>query len=267
MLLLLNKYFATCGACLAVVGAVVLIQGGQQKNASHESLVVGLQSGYPPFEYNDVEGNIVGFDVDLAKCIASKLGKDLVLKDMEFEGEILSLKQGKIDLIISGMNITPSRLKEISMVPYHGEEATQLSLIFWDKIPEGVQSLEDLAQKTGAVISVESGSISEDFMSSYPNIPIRSFEGSLAPLMDVKYGKSIANIVEQDTAEYLTKQHSQVRIVQIPIPKEVAISGFGIGVKKENLELYKRVNEIVVQLKETGEMKNLEDRWFGGANE
>ena len=88
---------------------------------------------------------LVGFDVDVAELIAEKLGKTLVIKDMEFEGEILSLKQGKIDLILSGMDITPSRLKEILMVPYHGEATISLSLIFWNEIPEGVNSLEDIA--------------------------------------------------------------------------------------------------------------------------
>ena len=101
--------------------------------------MIGLQSGYPPFEFMDTTGKLVGFDVEMAEIIAKKLQKTLVIKDMEFEGVILSLKQGKIDLIMSGMNITPSRLKEISMVPYHGEDATSLSLIFWNEIPPGIQ--------------------------------------------------------------------------------------------------------------------------------
>lgn len=236
------------------------------QKAIDETLVIGLQSGYPPFEFMDTEGKIVGFDVDVAGCIAEKLKKTLVIKDMEFEGEILSLKQGKIDLIMSGMNITPSRLKEISMIPYHGEAATSLSLIFWKEIPEGVHSIEDMAKLPNPTISVESGALPELYLSRYQNIQAKSFQGALGPLMDVKYGKSVANLVESDVAEYLKQQHAEIKILSVPLSKEESILGFGIGVKKENQELFKQVQEIIQELKASGELKHLEDKWFKGVN-
>lgn len=234
------------------------------EKSADEALVVGLQSGYPPFEFMDAEGKIVGFDIDLAGCIAEKLGKTLVIKDMEFEGEILSLKQGKIDLIISGMNITPGRLKEILMVPYHGEAATALSLIFWNEIPEGVHSLEDIATLPNPTVSVESGTIPEIFMDRYKEITSKSFQGALGPLVDVKYGKSVANLVEPDVAEYLKQQHPEIKILSVPLPKDEKILGFGIGVNKENQELYQQIQRVIGELKASGELKNLEDQWFKG---
>jgi arginine transport system substrate-binding protein len=183
---------------------------------------------------------------------------------MEFDGEILSLQQGKIDLIISGMNITPSRVKEIQMVPYHGEAANSLSLIFWNEIPEGVQSIEDLAKLPSPTISVETGTIPEAYMSHYPKIQAKSFHGALAPLMDVKYGKSMADLVETDVAEYLKKQHPEIKIVNVPLLKSEVISGFGIGVKKENQTLKNQVEQTIQELKDSGELKQLEDKWFTG---
>ena len=116
-----KKYIIAIFA-VAILGTIFVKHFQATEKPSQETLIIGLQSGYPPFEFMDTTGKIVGFDVEIAEIIAEKLQKTLVIKDMEFEGEILSLKQGKIDLIISGMNITPSRLKEILMVPYHGEE-------------------------------------------------------------------------------------------------------------------------------------------------
>lgn len=231
---------------------------------SKETLVIGLQSGYPPFEFMDTTGKIVGFDVEIAEIIAKKLHKKLVIKDMEFEGEILSLKQGKIDLIISGMNITPSRIKEMMMVPYHGEEATSLSLIFWNEIPVGVNTIEDIALLPNPSVSVESGAIPETYMNRYANIEVKSFQGALGPLMDVKYGKSAANLVEPDVAEYLKRQHPQIKILSIPLPKEETIMGFGIGIKKENDKLFQQIQTIIQDLKASGELKQVEDKWFKG---
>lgn len=247
-----------------VLGSIVINPFQITEKPVLETLVVGLQSGYPPFEFMDTQGKIVGFDIDLAGRIAEKLKKTLVLKDMEFEGEILSLKQGKIDLIMSGMNMTPSRLKEILMVPYHGEAATTLSLIFWNKIPEGVHSLEDIAHLPDPTVSVESGAIPETYMSRYQGIHTKSFQGALGPLMDVKYGKSVANLVEPDVAEYLKQQHPEIKILSVPLPKEETILGFGIGIKKENQELFQQIKHIIQELKASGELKQLEDKWFKG---
>lgn len=221
-------------------------------------LTIGLESSYPPFDFVDEQGNIIGFDVDVAQLIADKLNMKLAVKDMEFEGMILSLKQGKVDLIMSGMNITPSRLKEILMVPYHGETTTHLSLMFWGEIPNGIHKLEDIK----GCVSVQSGSVSEAYLSRLPALKVKSFQGALAPLMDVKYGKSTANLVESDVAEYLKGEHPEIIIMNVPLPPEEHIFGFGIGIKKENQALFIQVSKIIQELKESGELKKLEDKWF-----
>ncbi len=260
----LKKYFLSILAMALVLGLVAAKPFSSGEPSEQDVLVVGLQSGYPPFEYMDTQGKIVGFDVDVAGLIAEKLEKVLVIKDMDFEGEILSLKQGKIDLIVSGMNITPSRLKEILMVPYHGEAATSLTLMFWNDIPAGVHSLEDIAGLSNPTVSVESGAIPEAYMTRHKNIEAKSFQGALAPLMDVKYGKSIANLVEPDVAEYLKTQHSEIKLLSVPLPKDEAVLGFGIGVKKESQELFNQVQQVIHELRASGELKLLEDRWFKG---
>lgn len=248
---------------LALVGALFaprfLTHG---ETTPENAFIVGLQSGYPPFESVDANGHIVGFDVDLARLIAEKLGKPLVIKDMEFEAEILSLKQGQIDAIISGMNITPQRLKEIEMIPYHGDQEKTLSLLFWNKIPEGVHSLEDLQKLPNHTVSVAIGTVAENYMAHYPNIPIRSFQGSLASLLDIKYGKSAANLAETDVAEYLQKRHPEIKAVTIPVPDEFAILGFGIGIKKGNTALFESVDNAVKELRASGQLKALENKWF-----
>lgn len=252
---------------MAIILAVIFMQPVQlwEHPSPTTALTVGLQSGYPPFEFMNDSGNIVGFDVDVAELIAKKLGKTLIIKDMEFEAEILSLKQGKIDLIVSGMNITPSRLNEISMLPYHGQAASALSLIFWGEIPAGVHSLPDIAKLPNPSVSVQVGAVSEIYLSHHPEIPSKSFEGALAPLIDVKYGKSAASLVEQDVAEYLQKKHPEIKILNVPLPEDEIILGFGIGIKKDNQELFQQVQQSIYELQTSGELKLLEDKWFKGA--
>jgi arginine transport system substrate-binding protein len=263
----LKKYQIVFTIVLMAISLIFMNFFQTTDKSDEERLTIGLQAGYPPFEYRDEGGEIVGFDIDVAERIAAKLGKKLVIKDMEFDGEILSLKQGKIDLILSGMNITPSREKEIFMVPYHGNTAASWSLIFWEKIPEGIKSIEDLNKLPNPTVSVGSGTIAETYLSRYPAIQSKSFEGALSCLMDVKYGKSAANLVETDVAEYLQKQHPEIKILQVPLSKNESIAGFGIGINKNNPILFQKINETIQELKATGELKQLEDKWFKEASQ
>lgn len=258
-----KKYFITFFIGGALLGLFFINHSDDQKSSS-DKLIVGIQSGYPPFEYLNEEGKITGFDIELGGVIAKQLGKQLVIKDMDFDGLILSLKQGKIDLIMSGMDITPSRLKKIAMIPYHGQEAKSLSLIFWNKIPDGIHSIEDVALLPNAAISVESGTTAEAVMKHFSNIATKSFQGALNPLMDVKFGKSTANLVEDDVAHYLKTKHPQVNILSVPLPQETEVLGFGIGVNKDNQVLIHEVEEVIQEFKASGKLKQLENKWFKG---
>lgn len=259
-----KKFIVVIVVGAAIVGVIIRNSFQTSEKNSTNTLVVGLQSGYPPFEFMDTNGKIVGFDLDLAARIAEKLGKKLVIQEMSFEGTILSLKQGKMDLIMSGMSITPSRLKQINMVPYHGETATILTLIFWKEIPEGVHSLQDVALLPNHTVSVQSGTVSEMYISRYKGIDVKSFQEELSALIDVKYGKSIANLVEPDVASYLKKEHPEIQTIRVPVTNEDTITGFGIGVKKENQELFQQVQEVIQELRVSGELKQLADKWFKG---
>ncbi len=80
-------------------------------------ITVGLSADYPPFEFHKTingEDKIVGFDVSLAKKVAKQLGVKLRINEMQFSSLLGALKTGKIDMIISGMNSTPARAKEVS---------------------------------------------------------------------------------------------------------------------------------------------------------
>lgn len=227
-----------------------------------KQLIIGLQSGYPPFEFFDFNGKIVGFDVDVAHAIAKEMGRELVIKDINFEDEIFNLQKGEIDLIVSGMNIIPSRIADITMIPYYGETTSSLSLIFWDSVPEGIQSFEDIGKYPNAVVSVESGSIAENYIKKFPELHAKPFSGALAPFMDVKLKKSLANLVQNEVAMFHKEHETGVLILDVPLKPEDHIQSFGIGIKKENNSLAQQVEKIIQNLKASGEMKRLENKWF-----
>src|SRR5688572_6002780 len=96
---------------LTVIGACKKSKQGLQNEKSSE-LVLGTNAGYPPYESVNANGDVEGFDIDVANAIAKKLNRKLVVKDMSFDALILALKQDKFDIIMSGISITAAREKE-----------------------------------------------------------------------------------------------------------------------------------------------------------
>ena len=76
------------------------------------TLIVATSATFPPYEYYK-EAQIIGIDMDLAKTIAHRLGKKLIVEDMEFDAIINAVQSGKADLGIAGMSVTPDRLKNV----------------------------------------------------------------------------------------------------------------------------------------------------------
>ncbi|MDR2635414.1 MAG: transporter substrate-binding domain-containing protein, partial [Campylobacteraceae bacterium] len=83
------------------------------------SLIVGLEPGYIPFEMKSKKGEVIGFDVDMAKAMADAMGVKLTLIPTEWDGLIPSLLTGKIDIIISGMTMFQERNLKVNFIePY-----------------------------------------------------------------------------------------------------------------------------------------------------
>lgn len=77
------------------------------------TLVVGLDDNFPPMGFRDESGEIVGFDIDMAKEVAKRMGINIVFKPVEWDGVILSLKNKDIDVIWNGLTVTDERKKQI----------------------------------------------------------------------------------------------------------------------------------------------------------
>ncbi len=107
------------------------------------SLSVGTNLGYVPFEMMDKQGNPIGFDVDLARLVAEKLGVKLDLKVVDWQGLLPGLQMGKYDLVICGLGRTLERAKKIAFThpPYYA--IGQSALISKERLP-GIKDINEL---------------------------------------------------------------------------------------------------------------------------
>jgi arginine transport system substrate-binding protein len=242
--------------------SLLLLSGCSTQHKADDELVLGTCAGFPPYEVLNDHGEIVGFDIDVAKKIAAKLGKKLVIKDMSLDALMVALKQGKIDIIIAGLSITKARLAEIAMVHHHGKPITHLPILFWQKIPTGVKSIADMKSLPNKTVCVQVGTIQEEIASTYSYLTIKHLENIPDLIMDIKYGKSIAAILEPMVVTELQKQMPQIKTLDLPLKEDEQTMGHGIGINKENTALITTIEQVVAQLKADGSLNALEAQWF-----
>lgn len=240
------------------------------KTAPHNTLRVGMMSGWAPFMNLGTNGTYEGFDVNIAQAIAQQLNKELELIDLgSLPALLLALAQGRIDCAMSGLDITTERLQRWDMIPYYGTGFDSFYMLFWQTIPAHVISISDLAQKLpDAIIAVEPGSASEKFLDSMPKITQKKLASVADMITDVRYGRSTAAIVEPLIAKRLLKQLPELKALIIPLPKAFQVYGMGIAVRKNN-QLKQHLSNAIESLKTTGTITQYAQRWglTGGEND
>ncbi|MBA3751527.1 transporter substrate-binding domain-containing protein [Candidatus Dependentiae bacterium] len=239
----------------------IFFSENEQREDNEHTLKVGLNSGYPPYEMLNQKGELEGFDIDIANALGKKLGKKVFIKDMAFDALIMELQQGKLDLIISGMSITPQRLEKISMIHYQGQPLTELSLIFWKTIPQGISSLSDIKNYPNAFICVQAGSLQEAAMLFYPTIQLRYLDVPQMPI-DLMYGKSFAALLENPAADDIALKQPDIKVVRVKLPPEMQAQGNGIAIHKKQTALTQQVTQAIEELKQDGTITTLEKKWF-----
>ncbi|MEH7178653.1 transporter substrate-binding domain-containing protein [Neobacillus vireti] len=226
-----------------------------------KTLVMATSADYAPFEYieSDKSDEIIGFDVDLAKALAGKLGYEIEIKDMDFGGLIQSLKSGQADFVLAGMTPTEKRKKNVDFSDiYYTAQHMIIS-----KKDSNIATIEDLEGKT---VGVQLGSIQEGKAEEInKTVAIKVENRNRIPelIQELKAGRFDAIIIEDTVAKgYLEKEADLTNFTMSDDPEE---AGSAIAFPKDS-ELTEKFNTELQKMKENGELQELIVKWFGGEN-
>jgi polar amino acid transport system substrate-binding protein len=171
--------------------------------AQKGKLLVCSDLPYPPLEFFDENGNPTGSDIDISNELASRLGLQVQVVNSVFDTIIAAVTSGKCDLIVSDMNITPERNKQISFIPYF--QAGQ-SMLAAKGNPMNINSPVDLCGKSAAA---ESGTTEVDYLQG-----TGSYKGQGLPADCSKAGKPpvTAVVTQKDTDALQQLQAGKVAV-------------------------------------------------------
>ena len=224
-------------------------------------VVVGMSADYAPYEFHYINENgedvIGGYDVDIANEIASALGVELVIQEMDFDALVAALPAGKIDLVVSGMNPTEERAKvvDFSEIYYNSQHGILVRA-------EDVDKYKTFADLEGVKVGAQLGSTQEQIArNEIPNADLQLLNNVNNLILELKAGKVDAVIMEKPVAEMAVKSNPELA-VGTPIYEDKT-GGNAVGMAKNNPELLAKINEVIKELNETGKM----DEYIVKANE
>lgn len=157
---LLSVVFVICLSFSAIQAQKTL-----KKIVNNGELRVGLTADQPPFSMKNKAGKIIGYEVDMAELLAQSMGVKLKLVELPFNGLIEALDAGKVDMVMSGMTITPERNLKVAFVgPYM---VSGKSILTKSSLLARTQTTQELNEGSRISIAVLEGSTSQTFVENY----------------------------------------------------------------------------------------------------
>ena len=220
------------------------------------TLRIGCEGTFPPFDSKDTKtGELVGYDVDIAKAIAAKLGVKPEFVTTEWSGIIAGLQAGKFDVIVNQVGATDARKQVLDFSPaytYSGAELIQRK-----NDDRQFKSLEDLK---GHKLGVGLGTNYMDMAKAVGGIDIKTYPGAPEYLRDLAASRLDAALNDRLMVAYLLKN------AQLPLRPGAMVGSAppsAIPFKKGNPKFAKAIDDAMTQLEADGTFAKISDKWFG----
>ncbi|MEI0448105.1 amino acid ABC transporter substrate-binding protein [Brachyspira intermedia] len=228
-----------------------------QKVKDAGKLVLGLDDTFAPMGFRDENGEVVGFDIDLAREVANRLGVALEIKPIEWSSSILSLNKGDVDVLWNGVTINEARKQQINFSkPYLNNKLVIVKAVDDNTI----NSKDDLS---GKVLGVQVGSNDEALTadpSSKNAKEIRRYDVNVNAFLDLQAKRIDAVVIDEVAAQYYIaeKKAPFVVVENSPLTEEL----YGIGFRKSDAKLLAEVDKILDEMRADGTAAKISEKWF-----
>ncbi|HVL87464.1 MAG TPA: transporter substrate-binding domain-containing protein [Candidatus Thermoplasmatota archaeon] len=223
-------------------------------------LLIGTEAAYPPFEDQDEQGNIFGFDPDVIREIANRTRYTVRLQHMEFTAIIPSIQNGQLHGGISAFTITAERRQQVDFtVPYYENELLVATLSENDDVAEE----DDLARvmQDGERICTQTGTTSEQWLRDNAGATDATLLllPTFPPCADaLQRGDAVAMMIDRAAVRFLIEQSGGRLKQAFTISVD---ESFGIAVSKNLPAVLQAFNQALTDMRNDGTLTRLSDRW------
>ena len=220
------------------------------------TLRIAMEGTYPPFNFKDPKtGQLAGYDVDVARLVAAKMGLKPEFVTTEWSAILAGLAAGKYDAIVSQVGITAKRQQAFDFSEPYTYSAPQLIVRKNEKA-----TYASLADVKGKKLGVGQGSVFEQQAKAVPGIEVKSYPAAPENLQDLAVGRIDAALNDSLMVAYLLSNS------KLPIKAGARVGQperMGIPFKKGNPQFKAAVNQALADASADGSLKKISLKWFG----
>ena len=221
-------------------------------------LVIGLDDKFAPMGFRDEQGNIVGFDVDLAKETARRMGVTFRFKAIDWNNKEQELNSGNIDLIWNALDITPERKEKfLFSKPYM--ETRQIILVK----KGNTQNIHSEGSLEGKRVGTQTGSSPEDYLNANGKnnfAEFKTYDDFNAAFKALDDGEVDALVCDEVLARYeIHRNGGRFEVIGITVGP---FSEIGVGFRKNDVELRDQVQAAFDEIVADGTAKKISEKWF-----
>ena len=227
----------------AAAGELTTVEAGK--------LTMATNAAFPPYEMTTDAGDFEGIDIETAQAIADKLGLELQIDDMDFDAALLSVQQGKADIVMAGVTVTDERK---AVMDFSDSYATGIQSII---VPEGsdIASPDDLA---GKKIGTQRGTTGYIYCSDdFGDENVVAYDDGLTAVQALNNGQVDAVVIDNAPAQEFIAANPGLKILDTSYAEE----DYAIGMAK-NSPLEDAVNSVLEELKADGTMQAIVDKYI-----
>ncbi len=259
-------------------------------NVSAEKIKIGTEGAYPPWNSKDASGNLIGFEVELAKELCTIMKYECTIVEQDWDGMIPALVMRKFDAIMAGMSITAERQKTITFSQGYADEVASLAVMKGSSLegmdtPEGINlSLggsdvkKALKTLTGALagktVCTQTGTIHQNFLESgdVGSINVRTYKTQDEVNLDLTSGRcDVALAAAVAFTDYADKSGKPVVLVGPTFSGGAFGNGVGVGIRqasdsaigKRDAKILKDFNKAINKARKQGIISKLAIKHFG----
>ena len=249
---------------LSVITAIALAGCGVNSKSDLEyvkdkgTLVVGLDDTFAPMGFRDKDDNLVGFDIDLAKAVAKRMGLKVKFQPIDWAAKEGELKSKNIDCIWNGMSATSDRQKSMSL----SNKYLKNRILIMSLDPNvKVNSAEDLKNikigtqtDSAALEAIQKSDNYEDFKDN-----ISEYKTYDEAILDMKAGRVQAVVIDEVYAIY----NNENKDTLYESPFNFGADYYAVGFRKGDKKLTKAFNKAFKEVIDSGEAQKISEKWFG----
>ena len=227
--------------------------------AMAETLKMGTNAAFPPYEYYDDEtGEIVGIDAEVAAAICEKLGYDLEIVDMAFDSIIPAVTTGKVDFGMAGMTVNAERLQSVDFTTSY---ATGVQVVIV-KEDSDITSVDDLfADGANHVVGVQMGTTGDIYCSDEIEGEglgtIQRYNNGTDATLALVSGKVDCVVIDNEPAKNYVAANEGLKILET----EYAVEDYAIALAKDS-ELTEKIDAALAELIEDGTLQAIVDKYI-----